>query len=184
MELILWDEITRVGTGGVFGQTEIDTMGLPPLINFGSEYLKQKVVRDVVAVRPRPSFSLTLSSCGPFPVSSSTSHLPRARSILLWQSPNPGPGLTWLGFAPPPSAMVRPHLHVPPTLSPLPSFFAPHALILSGDSFIVNGAKKWITGGLIADFFTVAVRTGGTGMGGISLLLLEKGMPGSVLALS
>jgi acyl-CoA dehydrogenase len=29
-----------------------------------------------------------------------------------------------------------------------------------------------------ADFFTVAVRTGGDGMAGVSLLLLEKGMPG------
>lgn len=40
------------------------------------------------------------------------------------------------------------------------------------------GYKKWITGGLTADFFTVAVRTGGPGMDGISLLLLEKAMSG------
>jgi len=31
---------------------------------------------------------------------------------------------------------------------------------------------------VFADFFTIAVRTGGPGMGGISLLLLERGMPG------
>ena len=43
---------------------------------------------------------------------------------------------------------------------------------------MVNGEKKWITNGMFADYFTVAVRTGGKGMGGISLLLLEKGMPG------
>jgi len=47
-----------------------------------------------------------------------------------------------------------------------------------GDFYIVNGEKKFITSGMKADFFTVAVRTGGEGMGGISLLLLEKGMPG------
>ena len=47
-----------------------------------------------------------------------------------------------------------------------------------GDVYIVNGEKKWITNGIWADFFTVAVRTGGEGMGGISLLLLEKSMPG------
>jgi len=47
-----------------------------------------------------------------------------------------------------------------------------------GDFYVVNGSKKWITGGLTAEYFTVAVRTGGPGMGGISLLLLEKGMPG------
>lgn len=69
----------------------------------------------------------------------------------------------------------------------------------------MNGTKKWITGGLFGDFFTCAVRTGmrllnenewddqsdslglliscfsllgGAGMSGISLLLLEKDMPG------
>ncbi|KAJ3189678.1 hypothetical protein HK101_008764 [Irineochytrium annulatum] len=44
--------------------------------------------------------------------------------------------------------------------------------------FVVNGEKKWITNGVWADFFVVAVRTGGKGMGGISLLLVEKGMAG------
>eukprot|EP00357_Protocruzia_adherens_P027854 CAMPEP_0115034560 /NCGR_PEP_ID=MMETSP0216-20121206/40736_1 /TAXON_ID=223996 /ORGANISM="Protocruzia adherens, Strain Boccale" /LENGTH=372 /DNA_ID=CAMNT_0002413493 /DNA_START=249 /DNA_END=1364 /DNA_ORIENTATION=- len=47
-----------------------------------------------------------------------------------------------------------------------------------GKYYIVNGLKKWITNGVWADFFTTAVRTGGDGMGGISLLLLEKSMPG------
>jgi len=47
-----------------------------------------------------------------------------------------------------------------------------------GKHYIVNGEKKWITNGVFADYFTVAVRTGGKGMGGISLLLLEKSMPG------
>jgi len=47
-----------------------------------------------------------------------------------------------------------------------------------GKHYIVNGEKKWITNGVFADFFTTAVRTGGDGMGGISLLLLERTMPG------
>jgi len=47
-----------------------------------------------------------------------------------------------------------------------------------GDHYIVNGEKKWITNGIFADYFTVAVRTGDKGMDGISLLLLEKGMEG------
>ena len=42
----------------------------------------------------------------------------------------------------------------------------------------VNGEKKYITGGCSADFFVVAVRTGEDSYFGISLLLLEKGMPG------
>lgn len=44
--------------------------------------------------------------------------------------------------------------------------------------FIVNGEKKWITNGIYADYFTVAVRTGRPGAGGISMLLVEKGTPG------
>lgn len=44
-----------------------------------------------------------------------------------------------------------------------------------GKYYIVNGEKKWITNGIWADYFTVAVRTGGPGMGGISLLLIERG---------
>jgi alkylation response protein AidB-like acyl-CoA dehydrogenase len=49
-----------------------------------------------------------------------------------------------------------------------------------GDFYIVNGQKKFITGGGYADFFTTAVRTGDeeSGMMGVSLLLLEKDMPG------
>ena len=29
-----------------------------------------------------------------------------------------------------------------------------------GDHFVVNGAKKWITNGIYADYFTVLCRTG------------------------
>ncbi len=47
-----------------------------------------------------------------------------------------------------------------------------------GDHYVVNGAKMFITSGMRADYYTVAVRTGGEGMGGISLLLVEKGTPG------
>jgi alkylation response protein AidB-like acyl-CoA dehydrogenase len=47
-----------------------------------------------------------------------------------------------------------------------------------GKHYIVNGEKKWITNGVFADYFTVAVRTGGPGMGGISFLLLDRSMAG------
>ena len=47
-----------------------------------------------------------------------------------------------------------------------------------GDGYVVDGAKLYITSATRADFFTVAVRTGGDGAGGISLLLLERDMPG------
>ena len=47
-----------------------------------------------------------------------------------------------------------------------------------GDEYVVSARKLYITSGTRADFFTVAVRTGGEGARGISLLLLERGMPG------
>mmetsp|Transcript_46460 Transcript_46460/g.89651 ORF Transcript_46460/g.89651 Transcript_46460/m.89651 type:complete len:435 (-) Transcript_46460:65-1369(-) len=53
--------------------------------------------------------------------------------------------------------------------------------VRNGDFYTVNGAKKWITGGMNADFFTVLCRTSTTetGAGGsLSMLVLEKGMPG------
>ena len=47
-----------------------------------------------------------------------------------------------------------------------------------GDHYIVNGAKTFITSGCRADIVTTAVRTGGDGHGGISLLVIERGTPG------
>ena len=47
-----------------------------------------------------------------------------------------------------------------------------------GDHFIVRGEKTFITSGMRADYYSVAVRTGGAGMGGISLLLIERDTPG------
>ncbi len=47
-----------------------------------------------------------------------------------------------------------------------------------GDEYVVNGTKTFITSGLRADFYTVAVRTGDAGAGGISLLLIERERPG------
>ncbi len=47
-----------------------------------------------------------------------------------------------------------------------------------GAHYIVNGTKTFITSGLRADFITTAVRTGGPGMGGVSLLVIEGDTPG------
>jgi len=44
----------------------------------------------------------------------------------------------------------------------------------SGENYIVNGTKKWITGGMYADFFVTAVRTGKAGAGGISMILIKR----------
>ena len=50
--------------------------------------------------------------------------------------------------------------------------------VRDGDHYVVNGSKTYITSGVRADYYTVAVRTGEPGFGGVSLLLIEKGTPG------
>ncbi|MFJ1459468.1 acyl-CoA dehydrogenase family protein [Nocardia sp. N2S4-5] len=50
--------------------------------------------------------------------------------------------------------------------------------VRDGDHFVVNGAKTYITSGTRADFVVTAVRTGGSGAAGVSLLVVEKGTPG------
>jgi len=100
-------------------------MGLPPILVYGSQYLKDKVARDVIT--GKKAICLAISE-------------PWAGSDVA---------------------------NIKTTAEK------------KGDHYIVNGAKKWITGGLMGDYFTTAVRTGEDGgAGGISLLLLEKDMPG------
>jgi citronellyl-CoA dehydrogenase len=47
-----------------------------------------------------------------------------------------------------------------------------------GDDYVINGSKMWITNGTRADFITLAVRTGGEGYGGISLLTFPTDVKG------
>ncbi|TKA71099.1 hypothetical protein B0A49_03251 [Cryomyces minteri] len=41
-----------------------------------------------------------------------------------------------------------------------------------GDHYVVDGSKKWITNGIWADYVTAAVRTGGPGRNGVSMLII------------
>jgi acyl-CoA dehydrogenase len=47
-----------------------------------------------------------------------------------------------------------------------------------GDHFVVDGSKAYITSGCRADFVVAAVRTGGPGASGLSLLVIEAGTDG------
>ncbi|KAI1624519.1 acyl-CoA dehydrogenase [Exophiala viscosa] len=51
----------------------------------------------------------------------------------------------------------------------------------SGSIYRVSGQKKWITNGIWADYCTAAVRTGGPGHGGISLLVIPLKAEGVTL---
>ncbi|KAE9975606.1 hypothetical protein EG328_003119 [Venturia inaequalis] len=47
-----------------------------------------------------------------------------------------------------------------------------------GSHYVVNGHKKWITGAPWATHMTTAVRTGGEGIGGISVIVIPTNSPG------
>jgi alkylation response protein AidB-like acyl-CoA dehydrogenase len=51
--------------------------------------------------------------------------------------------------------------------------------VLDGSHYIVNGAKTYITNGILADIVVLAVKTDpSVGHRGVSLLVVERGMPG------
>ena len=50
--------------------------------------------------------------------------------------------------------------------------------VLTGDKYVVNGVKAWITHGGEADFYTTMVRTSPDGGRGISCLLVDAATPG------
>ncbi len=54
--------------------------------------------------------------------------------------------------------------------------------VRDGDHYVVNGSKTFITSAVRADFVTAAVRTSGSGYRGVSLLVIDKGLPGFTVA--
>lgn len=50
--------------------------------------------------------------------------------------------------------------------------------VRQGDSYCINGAKAFISGGSVSDLYAVMVRTGQDGPEGISCVLVEKDTPG------
>jgi len=123
-ELIILEEVSRVGSGGiVWGLFAGLSIGLPPILHFGTPEQQEKV-------------------CGP---------CLRGDKVIC------------LAITEPYAGSDVANLKCTATKTP------------DGKHYIVNGEKKWITNGVFADFFTVAVRTGGPGMGGVSLLLVERG---------
>jgi len=126
-ELIILDEFGRCGSGGVlWGLLEGVHIGLPPVLNFGSEDLRYRVGLPVLK----------------------------------------GEGTICLCITEPYAGSDVANIRCAATKS------------ACGTYYTVTGEKKWITNGVWADFFTVAVRTGGPGMGGISLLVIEKTFKG------
>lgn len=120
-ELIAHEEMARLGAPGYTdGLGAGMVIGLPPVMQFGQKWMKEKVAAEVLSGEKRICLAITEASGG-----SDVANLQ--------------------------TTAVR-----------------------EGDFFIVNGEKKWITNGMHAHYFVTAVRTGGPGMGGVSLLLIER----------
>ena len=122
--IVLHEEIGRTGSGGISAAMMAHNIATPPMIEVGSEDMKQRVVPDILSGRKLAALCIT----------------------------EPGAGSDVAKLA---TRAER-----------------------DGDHYVVNGSKTFITGGMNADYYTVAVRTGGEGMGGISLLLIERDTPG------
>ena len=124
MKIAASEELMRTGSGGLVASLGSLDIGLPPIVKWGSEEMKQRVVPAVLRGEKIAALAITEPSGG-----SDVANL-KTRAVDC------------------------------------------------GDHYKVTGSKVFITSGIRADYYTVAVRTGGEGYGGISLLLMEKGMPG------
>ncbi len=122
--IILNEEMARVAVGGVGATLMVHGIGLPPVINFGSDEVKQMVAPPVLAGTKRISLAITEPGAG-----SDVAHI---------------------------TTTAR----------------------LDGDHYVVNGSKTYITGGMNANWFTTAVRTGGEGASGVSALLIPADTEG------
>ena len=124
--IITSEEMARSGGGGVSASLLSHTIGLPPVANYGSEALKQRIVPTVLQGDKIAALAVT----------------------------EPGGGSDVASLK---TTAVR-----------------------DGDHYVVNGEKVFITSGMRADYFTVAVRTdpNNKGAGGVSALLIEADTPG------
>lgn len=112
------EELARIGVGGIPASLMVHTIGLPPIINWGTEAMKAAIAPAVLRGEDWISLGIT----------------------------EPGGGSDVANLR---TTAVR-----------------------DGDYFVVNGSKTYITGGMRANWVSTAVRTGGDGAGGVSMLLI------------
>lgn len=125
-EMICIEESLKYANVGIAWAIGCCAIGLPPVINHGSEWLKDRVVRQVLT----------------------------GEKLICLAITEP-----WVG-------------------SDVANLKTTAKLSEDGTYYLVNGMKKFITTGAYADIFTVAVRTGDEGFFGVSLLSMERTMPG------
>ncbi|MCQ4323243.1 acyl-CoA dehydrogenase family protein [Stutzerimonas stutzeri] len=122
--IIAAQELAMAGCGGLSASLMSHGIGSPPIVKYGSEALKRRVLPPIFAGE--------------------------AISALAITEPGGGSDVAAL------KTTAR----------------------RDGDHYIVNGSKTFITSGMRADTYTVAVRTGEAGHKGISLLVIDRETPG------
>ncbi|KAI4132219.1 MAG: hypothetical protein LQ347_002659 [Umbilicaria vellea] len=126
-EMLLTDEISRAGSGGlVWNLIGGFGIGCPPLVKFGKKSLVDRIIPGILDGDKRICLAITEPDAG----------------------------------------------------SDVANLTCEAKLTEDGKHYIVNGEKKWITNGIWSDYFTTAVRTGGEGMNGVSVLLIERSFGG------
>ena len=122
-ELIVTDEISRAGSGGlVWNLIGGFGIGCPPVVKFGKKSLVDRIIPGILNGDKRICLAITEPDAG----------------------------------------------------SDVANLTCEAKLTEDGKHYIVNGEKKWITNGIWSDYFTTAVRTGGEGAAGVSMLLIER----------
>lgn len=124
MQLVVWEEIMRAGSGGVAAGLGSLHIALPPIVLLGTPEQKERFVRPALTGDRIAALAVT----------------------------EPGGGSDVAALR---TTAVR-----------------------DGEYYVVNGSKTFITSGCRADQVTCAVRTGGPGAAGVSLLVIEAGAPG------
>ncbi|MBI5570727.1 MAG: acyl-CoA dehydrogenase family protein [Desulfomonile tiedjei] len=123
-EVVLTEELTRSGSGGVSAGLMSLSIALPPILALGTPEQKERFIPPVL----------------------------RGEKVAALGITEPGGGSDVANLR---TRAVR-----------------------DGDHYVVNGSKTMITSGTRADQVTLAVRTGGPGHRGISLLVVETDTPG------
>ena len=122
--IIVSEELAKAGSGGVNASLMSHSIGAPPIAALGPEWMKRKVLPEILAGEKISALAITEPSGG--------SDVANLKTTARRE----------------------------------------------GDHYIVNGQKMFITSGFRADYYPVAVRTGGPGASGVSLLLIERDRPG------
>ncbi len=122
--IIAAQELAMAGCGGVSASLMSHGIGVPPIVKYGSEELKRRVLPPILAGEAISALAIT----------------------------EPGGGSDVAALK---TTAKR-----------------------EGDHYLVNGTKTFITSGMRADTYTVAVRTGEAGHKGISVLVIARDTAG------